>query len=132
MTLLLFILIFGAAMAGFWGLASLGIVTLLATQIIWMLVGVAVFFMIVIATYKIIRKAGFSGWWIILTFIPVVNLVLLWIFAFTDWPAQRISPFLWPPKGGPDKDTATPPPPPSSPNGPATAPSVHLPPPTAR
>jgi len=35
-----------------------------------------------------LRKAGFSGWWALLSVLPVVNIVLLWIFAFARWPAQ--------------------------------------------
>lgn len=35
---------------------------------------------------KIIRKAGFSGWWVLLLFVPVVNLIGLWVFAYSEWP----------------------------------------------
>ena len=35
-----------------------------------------------------VRKAGFSGWWVVLSVVPVVGLVLLWAFAFARWPAQ--------------------------------------------
>jgi uncharacterized membrane protein YhaH (DUF805 family) len=35
---------------------------------------------------RILHKAGYSGWWVLLTLIPVVNIVLLWVFAFADWP----------------------------------------------
>jgi len=35
-----------------------------------------------------VRKAGFSGWWVVLSFIPAGGLVLLWIFAFARWPAE--------------------------------------------
>ena len=38
---------------------------------------------------KILRKAGYSGWWCILLFIPLVNIVFLWIFAYADWPSLR-------------------------------------------
>lgn len=41
---------------------------------------------------KILRKAGYSGWWIILLFIPVVNIIFLWVFAFADWPSLRGAP----------------------------------------
>ncbi len=43
---------------------------------------------------RILMRAGFSGWWALLALIPVVNLVMLWIFAFIDWPA------LPPPRDG--------------------------------
>jgi hypothetical protein len=51
-----------------------------------MLVAVAV---IVIPYVKIIRKAGFSGWWVITVFIPLVNLIMLWVFAFVRWPIEN-------------------------------------------
>lgn len=35
-----------------------------------------------------VRKAGFSAWWVVLSLIPVVGLVLLWLFAYRVWPAQ--------------------------------------------
>jgi len=38
---------------------------------------------------KILQKAGYSGWWCILLFIPIVNIVFLWIFAYSDWPSLR-------------------------------------------
>lgn len=33
------------------------------------------------------RKAGHSSWWAVLLVIPVANLVIIWLFAFADWPA---------------------------------------------
>lgn len=35
----------------------------------------------------IVRRAGFSGLWVILAIVPIVNLVALWVFAFVRWPA---------------------------------------------
>lgn len=35
---------------------------------------------------RVVSKAGFSGWWALLGVVPLVNLVALWIFAFTKWP----------------------------------------------
>ncbi len=39
--------------------------------------------------WKIFSKAGFSGWLSLLIFVPLVNLVVLYIVAFTDWPALK-------------------------------------------
>jgi hypothetical protein len=36
----------------------------------------------------IIKKAGFSGWWVIPAMLPIVNIVLLWVFAFARWPSD--------------------------------------------
>jgi hypothetical protein len=35
----------------------------------------------------ILRHAGRSAWWTVIAFIPLLNLVGLWIFAFSRWPA---------------------------------------------
>ena len=35
-----------------------------------------------------VRKAGFSAWWVALSCIPIVGLVLLWVFAYAKWPTQ--------------------------------------------
>ena len=48
-----------------------------------------VLFILLFPIVKILRKAGYSGWWVLLWFVPVGNLVALWIFAFADWPALR-------------------------------------------
>ena len=35
---------------------------------------------------NILHRAGRSRWWTILAFIPFLNLIGLWLFAFTRWP----------------------------------------------
>ena len=37
----------------------------------------------------VIKKAGYSGWWCLLGFIPIVGLVMLWVFAFSRWPVDE-------------------------------------------
>ncbi|MBK5911660.1 hypothetical protein CCR85_09195 [Rhodothalassium salexigens] len=39
--------------------------------------------------WRVVSRAGFAGPWSLLFLIPVVNLIALWIFAFSDWPAER-------------------------------------------
>jgi len=51
--------------------------------LIVMLVFVAVW---VVPPIKIIQKAGYSGWWVLLVFVPLLNVIMLWVFAFADWP----------------------------------------------
>jgi hypothetical protein len=34
---------------------------------------------------KVLRRVGFSPLWSLLAVVPFVNLVALWVFAFTDW-----------------------------------------------
>jgi uncharacterized membrane protein YhaH (DUF805 family) len=35
---------------------------------------------------KILRRLGFSGWWALLAFVPLVNFVSVWVLAFSRWP----------------------------------------------
>lgn len=39
-----------------------------------------------VPSVKILHKAGYSGWWTILAFVPLLNLIGLWVFAFASWP----------------------------------------------
>ena len=43
-------------------------------------------------TVQILRKAGYSGWWSLLTLVPLVNIAMIWVFAFSDWPALKARP----------------------------------------
>jgi len=36
----------------------------------------------------IARKAGISHRWAYLMGVPILNLILIWIFAFTSWPNE--------------------------------------------
>lgn len=38
---------------------------------------------------RIVNRAGYSRWWLLTLFVPLLNLIMLWIFAFADWPAAR-------------------------------------------
>jgi uncharacterized membrane protein YhaH (DUF805 family) len=51
----------------------------------WLIV-IAVAAIWIIPAIKIIQKAGYSGWWVLLAFVPLVNIIMLWVFAFADWP----------------------------------------------
>jgi hypothetical protein len=42
-----------------------------------------------IPTIKILNKAGYTGWWSVLSLIPLVNIIMLWVFAFADWPSLQ-------------------------------------------
>lgn len=39
--------------------------------------------------YRIVQKAGFNGWLCLLMLVPMVNIVMIWIFAFTTWPIEQ-------------------------------------------
>ena len=41
--------------------------------------------------YKIVTKAGFSGWWCLLFVVPGVNLLGVFYLALAEWPVLRRS-----------------------------------------
>jgi hypothetical protein len=50
----------------------------------------AVIIALVIAVHwKIASKAGYPGWYALGLLVPCVNLVLIVLFAFTEWPIER-------------------------------------------
>jgi hypothetical protein len=56
------------------------IVVLVVALLIWAFV--AVF-------GRIANRAGYSRWWLLTMFVPVLNLIMLWVFAFADWPVLK-------------------------------------------
>jgi hypothetical protein len=57
---------------------------------VWHLIIVVILALIFIIPYvKIIQKAGYSGWWVLTMFIPLVNLIMIWVFAFARWPVEQ-------------------------------------------
>jgi hypothetical protein len=53
------------------------------------LIAIAIWVVFLIAYVKIISKAGYSGWWVLIMFVPIVNVIMLLVFAFKEWPIQR-------------------------------------------
>ena len=45
----------------------------------------------VIPVVKILQQAGYSGWWVLISFVPFGNIIGLWVFAFAKWPAVAAS-----------------------------------------
>lgn len=56
------------------------------THWLWFIVMIAV---VIYPAGRILNRIGFSPLWSILIFVPLVNLIALWILAFTDWPSGR-------------------------------------------
>jgi len=55
-------------------------------QLLLLIISLAIF---VIPGWRIARKAGYPGAMSLLLLIPMLNIVFLWIFAFSRWPNQR-------------------------------------------
>ena len=55
---------------------------------IWHLL-IYIFFIVVlgIPIARILTRIGYSKWWTIVYFIPFVNIVGIWILAYSRWPA---------------------------------------------
>ena len=52
-------------------------------------VAIVVWLVFFIAYIRIIQKAGYSGWWILIGLVPIVNVVMFLVFAYSRWPLQR-------------------------------------------
>jgi hypothetical protein len=44
-----------------------------------------------VPAWRIASKAGFPGVSSLLILIPVVNIVVIWVFAFIKWPVEKSS-----------------------------------------
>ncbi|HTV85417.1 MAG TPA: hypothetical protein VME63_08425 [Dyella sp.] len=37
---------------------------------------------------RILSKAGYSSAWLLIMFVPLLNVVMFWVFAFVKWPIE--------------------------------------------
>lgn len=56
----------------------------------WIIVCVIVL-VYVVPCWRIVSKAGYSGAWALISFVPLANIIALWIFAFSRWPYEKQS-----------------------------------------
>jgi len=49
---------------------------------------ILVFVFSLVCQVKIITKAGYSGWYVLTAFVPILNIVMFLVFAFGKWPIQ--------------------------------------------
>ncbi len=63
------------------GIAALGF--------LWAIVCFALLILGLVINWKIASKAGYSGALSLLMLVPLVNLVVLLVFAFAEWPVER-------------------------------------------
>lgn len=57
----------------------------------WVLLAIYVF-AIAFPVAKILRRLGFSGWWTILAFVPLANVLGLWALAYARWSPRGDTP----------------------------------------
>jgi uncharacterized protein (DUF983 family) len=42
-----------------------------------------------IPIWRILTRLGLSPWLTVLAFIPIVNIISLWLLSYANWPGQR-------------------------------------------
>jgi hypothetical protein len=55
--------------------------------------------LMVVAWVKVVTKAGYSGWWVLVGLIPCVGFIMFLVFAFSRWPVLdqvRTAPTAYP------------------------------------
>ncbi|MBV7457303.1 hypothetical protein KW843_22675 [Acidovorax sp. sif1233] len=55
----------------------------------WLIVALTVaplLALLMVPTWRILERAGYSGAWALLMFVPFVGFALLWVLAFVKWP----------------------------------------------
>lgn len=63
---------------------------------------VAAFYLVILIAYiRIIQKAGYSGWWVLVGLVPGLNLVMFLVFAYSRWPVLRENDLLRSQRGYP-------------------------------
>jgi hypothetical protein len=64
------------------GIAAGGVIAIVVISL--------VFFIAYLWAYvNIIRRTGYSGWWVLIGLVPIANIVMFFVFAFKEWPIQR-------------------------------------------
>ena len=42
--------------------------------------------LVAVPVANVLHRAGRSRWWTVLAFVPGLNIIGLWVFAFSHWP----------------------------------------------
>ena len=56
------------------------------------LIELALFVAALVASVRILRRMGFSPWWVLLTFVPIANVYGLWKLSEVPWPGGESPP----------------------------------------
>jgi uncharacterized membrane protein YhaH (DUF805 family) len=51
------------------------------------IIGIIFLLLFIFPYFRIFQRTGHSGWWAILIVVPLVNIIMLWVFAYIRWPA---------------------------------------------
>lgn len=55
-------------------------------HLIILLVQLAIFLVALIASARILRRMGYSPWWLLLGLVPIANVIGLWNLSKAPWP----------------------------------------------
>jgi hypothetical protein len=58
----------------------IGFIIVIAVLILWAFV---------VVFGRILNRIGYSRWWLVTMLVPLLNLSMLWVFAFADWPVSK-------------------------------------------
>jgi hypothetical protein len=59
------------------------------TMSVWHWLIVIIYFVLIgVPVARILGRLGLSRWWVVLAFVPILNLIGLWILAFIPWRAD--------------------------------------------
>jgi hypothetical protein len=56
---------------------------------VFLIVELFFFVVAIVAWVKIISKAGYSGWWVLIGIVPLLGAIMFLVFAFSKWPIQQ-------------------------------------------
>jgi hypothetical protein len=45
--------------------------------------------LMIVPSFMILRKMGYSGWWVLLNYVPFGTVIGLWVLATAGWPVER-------------------------------------------
>jgi hypothetical protein len=65
--------------------SSSGLIVLIVLLVVLLLYTV----LNIVAVVKIITKAGYSGAWFLILFVPIVGTIMFYVFAFSKWPVIK-------------------------------------------
>ncbi len=52
-------------------------------------VGLLLGALLILPSWKIFSKAGYSGWLSLTMFVPLLNILMMFFLAFAEWPVSR-------------------------------------------
>jgi len=66
---------------------------LAALAIPMIFIGLLASVVLVIPYWFIFKKAGFSPWLAVLMFVPLANIIILYVIAFSEWKVTPVGPY---------------------------------------